>query len=273
MVAVMDKNHGIAQSTEKLKYVYPSFTKKWIRNILKEYNEKHENQVTIKKKMGDIDDLSEDARKILYDIFVSKKLLSPFALKLRFLNFIEYSSHWKDYRARKTDIKVGPLSVDVILEHYDTGEVIWVFFNEIASERYLKALRQKSLEKLDIPDEVIPSRISVLAGRSYRDLSIEEPLVLDNGTRRVPLDLWIEEGAFNKDFSDNDLIVVEDLEMGGFNFSSVADLLDVVKEELGKGQYEIFSIPDYFLRRFNIGGTDRETIWKGLILPKQLFKK
>jgi hypothetical protein len=254
--------------------IYPNVDSDLVKKMVTDYNRMHEQQLPNDEFSDDLDQLDGEIKNVLYDVFVSQSLQSKFALKYRFMQYLDYSSTWEQFFVPQENVMVGDFQVDFFLRDKNSDDLYWVFITEIITEKYLQQIRRECENVPEIPADNIPSRIVFLAAKSYRDVGIDEPIILQGTAKRygkVPIDVWIEDKEINRPFNDEDLLIVNNLELAAFNFSSLNDVLDAVKSTFGKGQYEIVRIPNFFSKFARKGSQEKETIWKGILLPKELF--
>ncbi len=267
-------------STENLnlEYVFPKLELQWIKQMLENYNEEHETELPPWSKCTSIADLDEKIQKVLHNIFVSHSLNSQFAIKYRFLRFVKYSSTWNKFEIMEDEVSFGEIHPDLILRDSTDQSLTWVFFFEIFDEKTLRNFRTTSGGVRGGPKvDNIASKILFISGKSQRELNLEDPItikIVGNQTQswRVPFEIWIEEKNADRPFNDEDLLIIKDQEFAGFNFSSINDLLDVIKTTFGNGQYVIERKINYFSSKNADKSIEKETIWKGIILPKKIFK-
>ncbi len=262
-----------------LDYVFPKLEYPWIKLMVENYNEMHDIELPSCPKITSIKELDVKIRKILYDVFVSRSLTSQFALKYRFLNYMKYSNAWNKFEIMDAEGSFGEIHPDLILSDSNEKTRIWIFFNEIFDEKVLRTFRTTCNNvRGGAKAENIASKIVFISGKSHREINLEDPITIriaGNQTQswRVSFEIWIEEkNAADRPFNDEDLIVIRDQEFAGFNFSSIDDLLDIIKTMFGNGQFEIQRIPNYFSTKNANRSSEKETIWKGIIFPKKIFK-
>jgi len=255
--------------------IYPKIESDLVKKMIQDFNQMHEQQLPSDDITDDLDPLDVEIKKVLYEVFVSQSLKSKFALKYRFLQYLDYSSKWEQFFVPQENVTIGELQVDLFLRDKNSDELTWVFFTEIITEKFIQQIRLKCGNISEISLDDVPSRFIFIAAKSYRDVDIDEPILLQGDQKhygKVPADLWIEDKEENRPFNDEDLLVIKDLELAAFNFGSLNDVLDVAKSTFGKGQYEIVRIPNFFSKFTQESSQEREIIWKGVLLPKDLFK-
>src|SRR4030042_621997 len=100
---------------QDLEYIYPKLELDWIKKMIDYYNQMHDVEIPSISKIKDMDELDEKILKILHDVFVTRTLLSKFAIKYRFLNFIKYSQSWNQFETVDEEGLFGELHIDLIL--------------------------------------------------------------------------------------------------------------------------------------------------------------
>ncbi len=261
-----------------LEYVFPKLELPWIKRMVENYNEMHEAELPSCSKISSLVELDEKIQKVLHDVFVSRSLTSHFALKYRFLGFVKYSNTWNKFETVEDGGSFGEVHPDLILKDPLDKSLIWVFFNEIFDEKILRNFRTMCAGvRGNAKADDVASKIVFISGKSHREITDDGPITIkiagnQNLSWSVPFEIWIEENNSERPFNDEDLLIVKDQEFAGFNFSSINDFLDVIKSTFGYGQYEIKRVSNFFGLRNANKSNEKETIWKGIIFPKKIFK-
>ncbi len=259
-----------------LSFIFPKLDVEQIFDIINEYNRETGQKLPVSRKEKDITALDNSVKKLLYEVFVSRSLPSKFALKCRLNRGLSYFKTWADFKVKDIGMKIGDITIDIVLENSTDKSLLWVFFIEVMEEKFLKELRQKCMDSKKGTITNVPNKILIISSLSYRDISIDEPISLRSkeGAKfdEIPIELWIEEKNPNRPFRDEDLLLIDDIELAGFNFSSLDDLLDAIKQLRGKGQYQVFKVPNYFSKKTRVGSPmEKELIWKGILFPENFF--
>ncbi len=270
---------AVTQTTsgQKLEYVYPKLELPWIKAMVENYNQMHDIELPPVSKATSIGELDEKIQKVLYEVFVSHTLTSQFALKYRFLNFMKYAQVWNKFEIVEEDGLFGELHVNLVLRDPKDKALTWVFFQEIMNEKVLRDFRKTCAGVRGAKETEVASKIAFICGKSSREITVDDPITLkiagiQNRSWSIPFEIWIEDKNTERPFNDDDLLVIRDAEFAGFNFSSINDLLDVVKSTFGDGQYEITRVPSFFGQSYSNKSQEKEVIWKGIIFPKKIFK-
>jgi len=262
---------------QNLDRIFPKLEVDWIKKMVDNYNQMHDVELPTFSKIQDIDELDEKIKKILYEVFVSRTLASKFAVKYRFLNFMKYAQTWSQFELVDEEGLFGELHVDLILRDPQDKSLVWVLFNEIMSDKILHNFRSICAEVRGGKASEVAAKIVFVSAKSYREIPMDDPITIkiagnQDQTWSAPFEIWIEEKNPERPFTDNDLLIVRDAEFAGFNFSSINDLVDVIKSSFGDGQYEILRVPNFFGQKSGTKTFDTEVIWKGIIFPRKVFK-
>jgi hypothetical protein len=83
-------------------------------------------------------------------------------------------------------------------------------------------------------------------------------------------ELWVELIDDRCPFDGIDLLIVDntDLNLAGFNFTKMDDLLDYIYQNSDGGQVSIIKQPGFF-SEFTQDESEKELIWKGIMLKKK----
>lgn len=249
--------------------IYPDLSLDAVTNFLTEYDQTLASKMKSVKKFEDI---PEDIKDVLNQVYISKNLKTITAIKARFIHYMPFAEELMEYEIAHRNIQANNLKIDLILHHKVNDDVIWVIVLD-----YFERLTYKSLEKsiLDFiksagsitdkknPLSKIPDELLLVCGKVDRRLALDKSVIQFENIN-VKLSYYIEYLESSRPFEDDDYILIEDLKIRGFNFSSMDFLLSVIKKELGKGQYSI---------KCETPQGEKRTIWEGILFPKEIFHK
>jgi hypothetical protein len=213
---------------------------------------------------ADISKLTEAELKQLYQVFISRELNDTFAVKWRFYQYFKYI---RDIFIESIKINISKDGVDFLIKR-DNGENIIVICTDVLDAKTYN-VKIEEIQKFVKKEKIIPNFIMFAANKSYRDISIEEPLIIDK--KEIKIELWLELADENRPFSGEDLLIMEntDLKLAGFNFTSLQDLLDYIYEFSEGGQISIIRQIDFFSETLK-QELETELIWKGIMIKNDI---
>jgi len=248
--------------------IYPDLSLEAVQNFISEYDQTLAQKLKSVKKFEDI---PTEIRDVLNQVYISKNLKTVTAIKARFLQYLPFAEELADYSIKNRNVQANNLKVDLILKHNSREEQLWVLVLD-----YFDRLTYKTIEKgiIDIiqkrnsedkknPAITVPDELLLVCGKIDRRLAVDKS-VIQSDNINVKLSYYIEFLDTNRPFEDDDFILIEDLKIRGFNFNSMDFLLNVVKKNLGKGQYSI---------KIETPQGEKKTIWEGILFPKEIFQK
>ncbi|MHA1340342.1 MAG: hypothetical protein ACTSRZ_09065 [Promethearchaeota archaeon] len=251
----------------------------------------------------------------LQNIFITWQDKSSVALKWRFIHFQEIFPIWNKFEIIKNNFKIDNLKIDLILkEKHFFGKnekktiennvdnkvvsntepnIIWCFFfkrlnNYIISD-LKKQLQDNISEKLinELNNkELFPKKI-VLFTLYINPVSINQNIkipIFKDKFEIIPIEIWQEYKEANRKYSEDDLIILNNLKAGGFNFSSTKEMIELAINNFNPGSLTIYKIENFFQHNLPYSNQKLENIfsnfeeqklpiWKGIIKPKSIFKK
>ncbi|MFX0101055.1 MAG: hypothetical protein ACFFCS_15885 [Candidatus Hodarchaeota archaeon] len=213
---------------------------------------------------ADFNNLTKTELKNIYQVFISRERNDNIAIKWRFYQNLRIN---RDLEVAEIQIKqVGAPedSVNMVITTEDGESLLVLCHNIIEKVKY-----EKSIENLHkfVKSEFIPNRVIFAVHKAHRNIPLEQELKFERVT--VFPELWIEWEDIDRPYGGEDLIIVgeDELSFGGFNFTSLDELLDYVFTKTNGGQIRIFKELDYFAEGFH-ADMERELIWKGIMLKK-----
>jgi len=222
------------------------------------------------EKDADFSKLSKDQLKELYETFISKEKNDKKAIKWRFFKFLKTQ---KDIKLKslhiRTDTKKNDV-VDFILKTIN-NRYFFINCNYILDKEYYFNTREK-IAKFSKKIGKVPDKVIFSTFKTYRDIPINDEFIIQG--QDIENELWVEWNELEKPFNGEDLLIVlinkeKEMEVAGFNFSSIQNLLDYIYKYSDGGQIAIYKQQGFFSESFE-GGSQIELIWKGIMLKNKL---
>lgn len=213
------------------------------------------------KKYADLSKLGETQRKILFQIFISRELNEKLAIKWRFYQYLKYHL---GLNIKTTSINNEfAHSIDFILDTNEKEKIIVSCHDILELNSFKNAL--KEISEYIKKENLIPDRIIFSAGKSFRNIPIDEAIKI--GDIEITPELWIEWIEENLSFNKEDLLIINnsELKLAGFNFTSSEDLLNYVYQNSNGGQISIFKQSDFFTE-VSDDNSEIELVWKGIMM-------
>ncbi|MFX1383868.1 MAG: hypothetical protein ACFFBP_15640 [Promethearchaeota archaeon] len=266
------------QSKERLLYlvenIVPKFTNDEITQLLSELEQKASKNkdefIEIgkdKKSIADLSKLKVNQLKLLYQVFISREVNDRIAVKWRLYQFLKYY-RGLDIKRMKFNSSVDSKNpVDLIIETQDK-ELLFMTCLEILDLKKFKSIKE-DVVKISKEQNTVPDRIIIAPNKTYRNISLEDPIKIDK--KEIIPELWVELVDDRCPFNGIDLILVDnsDLNLAGFNFTNMEDLLDYIYQNSDGGQISIIKHPGFF-SEFAQDESEKELIWKGIMLKKNI---
>jgi hypothetical protein len=264
--------------------IVPQFTKMEISLILddiegKGLSKSNSNISSIKNfykyedssgEFADYSDFKADELEKLYKIYVSHEISNKKAVKWRFFKNMKYTREFtintlhinRDKNQTKRDL-------DYIIET-ESGDIIFVVcYDVLELDVYLDIITK--LTEFSQEQGIIPSEIIIAANRTYRNIPINEKVTIKE--KSIEPQIWIEWVELDRAFNADDLLIVsaeEELNIAGYNFSTVEDLLDYIYNYTDGGQISIYKQIGYFAESIKKEQQELELIWKGIMIKNNL---
>jgi hypothetical protein len=255
----------------QLDEIYPPLTFDKIEELVSDQSEDLKKQ--LKEKL-DFEVLNPESQFYLKQVFIDRKAKSKGAIKARFIQYMESSEEFKDHDIISKNVHRPDFTIDLILENYDFDK-IWVFVFDYL-DRLTFALIENAIKKeiLDLTNSskenqktgeelAIPKEIFFICAKLERRVGVEKDAIkIDSLT--IPISYFIEYQDPDRIFDDADWIIIDDLKFRGFNFGSVDNIVNAIKNVKGKGEYKIEA---------ESPNGERKVIWEGILFPGEFFKK
>jgi hypothetical protein len=213
------------------------------------------------KKLANFTKLDTNQRKILFQIFISRELNDKLATKWRFYQYIKYHL---GLNIKTVKINTGSKQIIDFVIETNENEKIFVSCHDILELNSFKAVLNQ-ISEFSKKQKLNPDRIIFSAGKSFRNIPIEESIKISD--IEITPELWIEWIEENLSFDREDLLIINssELKLAGFNFTSNQDLLNYVYQNSDGGQISIFKQSDFFTETSN-NDSEIELVWKGIMI-------
>ena len=215
------------------------------------------------EKIADLSKLNQDQMEIIYKFFISREINDKVAVKWRFYQNLKYLPDLVIENVKINCMKNPEQLIDLIIKE-DNGKIMFVLcYNTLDLDNYNKGI-QIVIDFSKISN-ITPDRILFATNKSYRNIPINQKIQIDGIS--IEPELWIEWIEQNCPFNGEDLIILNnhELELAGFNFINIQDLLDFIYEFSEGDQVSIYRQPGYFSEnRKEV--QQIELIWKGIML-------
>jgi hypothetical protein len=252
-----------------LEDVYPKLGYHEIHEFLKDSDKIDTYQIDQNIELAQV---PKNLEKLLSQVYISKKLKNRAAIKARYHQYLELNKIDHPFNITASDVQIGKLNIDLIMEDDKTGEVAWVFISEYLDKKQILNIKNQITIIFENPDEFTGSDekikelldldfIYLVCGKMDRKV-INDLGALEIPSEKVPVSCFLEYLDPNRPFDDDETIIVDDLKLSGFNFGSIDDILSIIKEKKGKGKYTIYALDSNGFQR---------NIWEGLIFPKKIL--
>ena len=250
-----------------LEDVYPQISMDNVKEFLEDYQKF--DKVDIKKHKS-LDDLPDEIQRLLKQVYITKNLKSKEAIKARFSRYMQSNKFFNNREILEKGKGNEELNIDMIFKNSQSGISEALFILDVLDKNKLKRIEkiinsynEKINEKKSKSDNTNSIQIVFLiCGRINRTVA-EDLERYQSGLKDFKLKVFLEFEDSEKNFEDDDLIIVEDFEIKGFNFGSLEEVLSLIKNEKGKGKYTIYAQDS---RGF------KKVIWEGYVFPKKIME-
>ncbi len=251
-------------------YIAPKLTQFELDTLLEDLEGKGKEEfVSFDKQKNDqanISKLKEDKLQLLYKVFVSKEINTRNAVKWRFYQNLKYI---RDFSVNSVQVNKNSKgeNVDLIVETRDK-QTIFITCFEVLEKKDFEALLS-GIDKFSKEKKKIPNRIIIAPNKTYRNIPIDIPIKIDK--KEILPELWVEFIDDKRPYNGIDLLMVEntDLNIAGFNFTNMDDLLDYIYQNIEGGQVTIVKKPGFF-SEYAHDESESEIMWKGIMLKKNI---
>ncbi|MBN1801041.1 MAG: hypothetical protein JW891_06000 [Candidatus Lokiarchaeota archaeon] len=251
-------------------YIAPKLTQFELDTLLEDFNGKGKEEFLSfdkqKKDEANISKLKEDKLQLLYKVFISKELNNKIAVKWRFYQYLKYI---RDFSVKSIQINKASKdkSVDLIVETQDKNTIFISCFEVLEKKDYdalIAGIVEFSKQK-----KIFPDRIIIAPNKTYRNIPIDITIKIEK--KDLSPELWIELVDDRRPFAGVDLLMVDntDLNIAGFNFTNLDDLLDYIYLNIEGGQVTVVKKPGFF-SEYAHDESESEIMWKGIMLKKNI---
>jgi hypothetical protein len=257
-----------------VEYISPKFSKDELAKVLEEIEGKSSKSKKTLVELGkdsdtnaDLSKLSLDQLKLMYQVFISKEINDKTAIKWRLYQFLKYSRAIEINKIQVNMTGDDKQLIDLVVETADKKIILFTCVEVLELKDYKSALTE--VIKFAKEEKLTPDRVIVAANKTYRNIPLDEPFKLDK--EEITPELWVELIDDNCPFNGVDMLVVEntELNLAGFNFTNMEDMLDFIYKNSEGGQVSIVKQPGFF-SEYKSDESERQLIWKGIMLKKNI---
>ena len=257
-----------------VEYISPKFLKDELPMILEEIEGKASKSkkglVDIGKDSGataDLSKLSLEQLKLMYQTFISREINNKLAVKWRLYQFLKYN---RNIDVKNIQVNISGDSkqvVDLIVETGDKKIIFFTCVEVLELKNYKSALTE--IIKFSKEQKKTPDRVIVAANKTYRNIPIDQHFKIDKA--EITPELWVELIDDSGPFNGADMLIVDntELNLAGFNFTNMEDILDYIYNNSEGGQVSIVKQPGFF-SEYKSDESERQLIWKGIMLKKNI---
>ncbi len=215
---------------------------------------------------GNIATLKTEQLELMYKFFISREINNKLVVKWRFYQYLKYIPDFIIENIRINRTSDTEQFIDLIIELEDDKIILVLCYDKLDLDNFNQGIIK--LNEFVKAHKINPERVIFAANKSYRNIPIDKSIDIDNTS--ITPELWIEWLEQKCPFNGDDLIIINnnDLELAGFNFISISDLLDYIYEFSEGDQVSIFRQSGYFSEN-NKGVQNVELIWKGIMLKHE----
>ncbi len=241
----------------QLDQVVPELTIPTITEFIQDHNKELLIHLPTSMKNAQFPD---NVKRLLESVYILKTLKTKAALKARFLQFVDY---WEEFAncviVKKNDDILQINDTCLVLKQKTPEKSIWVLFYEYLDQTTMSRLENALLTKVkgSLPDEIF-----LVYDKIERQAASQKDIIRSKNAA-MKIVYFSEYRDPNRPFQDMDWIQVGDQKVRGFNFDSVADILNFLKSKAEKGKYSISA---------ESAQGETTILWEGLIFPKELLK-
>ncbi len=216
--------------------------------------------------IGDLSSLNLDQLKAMFQIFISREINSKLAIKWRFYQFLKFFPNLIIESVRINQHSNSEQFLDIIVETGDSKCFLIACVDILDSDKYNKVLIE--IKDFIIHNNIMIQKIILSACKMYRNIPVQNSV--DINEEKIIPELWLEY-VEDSPFNGEDLVIVNnnEVELAGFNFISMQDLLNYVYESVEGGQISIFKQQGFFLEEDNQEEPQVELIWKGIMVKSK----
>ena len=257
-----------------VEYISPKFLKDELPMILEEIEGKASKSkkglVDIGKDSGataDLSKLSLEQLKLIYQTFISREINNKLAVKWRLYQFLKYNRNIDVKNIQVNISRDSKQVVDLIVETGDKKIIFFTCVEVLELKNYKSALTE--IIKFSKEQKKTPDRVIVAANKTYRNIPIDQHFKIDKA--EITPELWVELIDDSGPFNGADMLIVDntELNLAGFNFTNMEDILDYIYNNSEGGQVSIVKQPGFF-SEYKSDESERQLIWKGIMLKKNI---
>ncbi len=216
--------------------------------------------------IGNVATLKTEQLETMYKFFISREVNNKLVVKWRFYQYLKYIPDFVIENIRINRTSDTEQFIDLIIELEDDKIILVICYDKLDLDNFNEGIIK--LNEFVKEHKINPERVIFATNKSYRNIPIDKPIDIDN-TAITP-ELWVEWLEQKCPFNGDDLIIINnnDLELAGFNFISISDLLDYIYEFSEGDQVSIYKQSGYFSENSKGGVQNVELIWKGIMVKQ-----
>ncbi len=258
-----------------IEFISPKFSKTDLPMILAGIGGKKDSKakkglIAIGKDSGaaaDLSKLSLDDLKLMYQVFISREINNKIAVKWRLYQYLKYSRSIEVNTIKLNNFGGSKQVVDLIVETKDKKTIFFVCHDILELKLYKKALVE--ISKFAKEKKITPDLVIFATNKTYRNIPFDQPFKIEK--KEIPIKLWVEIIDDNSPFNGVDMLVIDntELNLAGFNFTNMEDILDYIYNNSEGGQVSIVKQPGFF-SEYKTDESEKQLIWKGIMLKKNI---
>ncbi|TFG29296.1 MAG: hypothetical protein EU532_03375 [Promethearchaeota archaeon] len=216
---------------------------------------------------ADFSKLTEQQLKNIYQVFISREINDRFAVKWRFYQYFKYIRDIIIESIKINQSDDATKIIDFIIETEDNKYIFVLCFDVLDIQKFNQGI--EGCNEFVKANKIKPDRIFFVTNKTFRDIPIENAVIIDN--EELIAELWLEINDESSPFNNEDMLIISnsDLKIAGFNFTSMEDLLDYVYEFSDGGQISILKKADFF-SEVEREEFEEELIWKGIMIKNDI---
>lgn len=226
----------------------------------------------LSKNSADLSKLNTEQLKELYETFISREKNDKKAVKWRLFRYLRVQ---KDIPIKSLHVRIETNEEDAVDFILETKENKYFFINcsYILEKEYYYSLIERISGFFNEAD-IEPKKLIFSAHKTYRDIPFQEEIKIGSINYKIEKEIWVEWTELEKPFNGEDLLIIlsndkKDLEVAGFNFTSIETLLDYIYRYSKGGQISVYKQPGFFSTE-DEENPQVELIWKGIMLKNKI---
>ncbi len=183
---------------------------------------------------------------------------------------IEFLKFYRGFNIKNIQVnrsKNSTRAVDFIVETENKEIIFFTCFNVLELINYNTAI--SDIVKFAKKNDKTPDQFIIATNKVYRNIDIDTPFMIDS--IELTPELWVEDIDDKSSFNGLDMLLIDntELNLAGFNFTTMDDVLDYIFNNSEGGQVSIAKNPGFFSEYTN-NVSEKELIWKGIMLKQKI---